>query len=256
MDSHQINGHVLLAGLVGLALTLILLTQFFHIQHHLNYQLKVLVICFSTIPFIGLAILAYRFQWNYLLYHSHTYEFWWILLIPIVIGISIPQKMKFYNIVLIGIGIAFPITKNFENMVKAISNSEAHSASNTESQRGLTKSRFSKAIESIEKDSNNPLDILFFLPAGDMGDLILRTKMRTLATHFAGGNFPNIGELKTTRPLNVYCAYDASLSKLPSFNSSLISNFPQVKARERIFSSNVIVEKLELYPSATNSPKT
>jgi len=249
MDSHQINEHVLLAGLVGLVLTLILLKQLFHIQNHLNDQLKVLVICFTTIPFIGLAILAYRFQWNYLLYHSHTYEFWWVLLIPIVIGIGIPQKMRFYNVVLIGVGIAFPITKNFETMVGGISNLGTHWASNTELQRGLTNSRFSKAIESIEKDSNNPLDVLFFLPAGDMSDLILRTKMRTLATHFSGDNFQNTGSFKTSQALNVYCAYDSSLASNKKFIDSFDSKFPQKIFKEVIHSEMITVLKITLTPN-------
>ena len=250
MDSHQINQHVLIAGLVGLVLTLILLKQLFHIKHHLNDQLKVLVICFTTIPFIGLAILAYRFQWNYLLYHSHTYEFWWVLLIPIVIGIGIPQKMRFYNVVLIGVGIAFPITKNFETMVGGISNLGTHWASNTELQRGLTNSRFSKAIESIEKDSNNPLDVLFFLPAGDMSDLILRTKMRTLATHFSGDNFPVMKEFKTVKALNVYCAYDSSLADNKKFVESLDVKFPQKIDQRVIHSEKITVLKIVL----PNSP--
>lgn len=256
MDSHQINEHVLLAGLVGLALTLILLTHLFHIQHHLNDQLEVLVICFTTIPFIGLAILAYRFQWNYLLYHSHTYEFWWVLLIPIVIGISIPQKMKLYTIVLIGVAIAFPITKNFETMVRKISNLGTHWASNTELQRGLTNSRFSKAIESIEKDSSNPLDVLLFLPAGDMSDLILRTKMRTLATHFSGDNFPAMKEFKTVKALSVYCAYDSSLADNKKFVESLDLKFPQKIGQRVIHSEKIIVLKIALPKSSSSGERT
>lgn len=251
MDSHQINEHVLIAGLVGLVLTLILLKQLFHIQNHLNDQLKVLVICFTTIPFIGLAILAYRFQWNYLLYHSHTYEFWWVLLIPIVIGIGIPQKMKLYNVVLIGVGIAFPITKNFETMVGRIFNLEAYWASNTEPQRDLTKSRFSEAIESVEEDSKNHLDILLFLPVGDMGDLILRTKMRTLATHFSGDNFPDTGLFKTSKALNVYCAYDSSLASNKKFIDSFDSKFPQKIFKEVIHSEIITVLKITLTPSSS-----
>ena len=50
-------------------------------------------------------------------------------------------------------------------------------------------SRFSQAIDYIENDSNNELDIIYFLPVGDMGDLVLRSKMRTIATHFSGDNF-------------------------------------------------------------------
>ena len=49
---------------------------------------------------------------------------------------------------------------------------------------GFSSSRFSQAIDYIENDSNNELDIIYFLPAGDMGDLVLRSKMRTIATHF------------------------------------------------------------------------
>lgn len=249
-DYHEINDHVLLAGLVGFALTLMLLAQLFHVHKHLDTQSNTLILCFIAIPFVGLAILAYRFEWNYLLYHSHTYEFWWVFLVPIVLGFSIFQKMKFYNIALIAVGIAFPITKNFETMVKTLSNSEAHWTSKTELRRGLTKSRFSKAIESIEKDSNNPLDVLFFLPAGDMSDLILRTKMRTLATHFSGDNFPVMKEFKTVKALNVYCAYDSSLADNKKFVESLDLKFPQKIDQRVIHSEKITVLKIVL----PNSP--
>jgi hypothetical protein len=250
-DYHEINEHVLLAGLVGIALTLMLFAQLFHVLKHLDTQSNTLVLCFIAIPFVGLAILAYRFEWNYLLYHSHTYEFWWVLLVPIVIGFSISQKMKLYNIALIAVGVAFPITKNFETMVKTLSNSEVHWSSKTESRLGLTKSRFSKAIESIEKDSNNPLDVLFFLPSGDMSDLILRTKMRTLATHFSGDNFQKTGSFKTSKTLNVYCAYDSSLGSNKKFVESLDLKFPQKASQEIIHSGIITVLKITLTPSSS-----
>ena len=52
------------------------------------------------------------------------------------------------------------------------------------------------------------LDIIYFLPAGDMGDLVLRSKMRTMANHFAGGNFPNHLPYGTSKELYVYLSYD------------------------------------------------
>jgi hypothetical protein len=116
---------------------------------------------------------------------------------------------------------------------------------------GLSESRFSKAIESIEKDSNNPLDVLFFLPAGDMGDLILRTKMRTLATHFSGNNFPNTGSFKTSQALNVYCAYDSSLASNKKFIDSFDSKFPQKIFKEVIHSEMITVLKITLTPSSS-----
>jgi len=108
-----------------------------------------------------------------------------------------------------------------------------------------------ETIESIEKDSNNPLDVLFFLPAGDMGDLILRTKMRTLATHFSGDNFPNIGSFKTSQALNVYCAYDSSLNSNKKFIESFDSNFPQKISQEIIHSEMITVLKITLNPCSS-----
>ena len=48
--------------------------------------------------------------------------------------------------------------------------------SSTEKERGLSSSRFSQAIEYIENDSENDLDIIYFLPAGDMGDLSFKNQ--------------------------------------------------------------------------------
>ena len=100
----------------------------------------------------------------------------------------------------------------------------------------------------LRKDSGSKDDVLYFLPAGDMSDLVLRTKLRTLATHFAGDNFQNSTKLYTTKQLNVYCAYDSSLLKNQEFKNSMTTKFPQLIKRKTIFSGNVIVENLELAP--------
>ena len=77
-----------------------------------------------------------------------------------------------------------------EKQINCFTAKAANLIGKTEKELGLSSSRFSAAIDIIEQDSNNTLDVLYFLPSGDMGDLTLRTKMRTLATHFAGDNFP------------------------------------------------------------------
>jgi len=95
------------------------------------------------------------------------------------------------------------------------------------------------------------LDVLFFLPSGDMSDLILRTKMRTLATHFSGDNFQKTGSFKTSKTLNVYCAYDSSLGSNKKFVESLDLKFPQKASQEIIHSEIITVLKITLTPSSS-----
>ena len=102
----------------------------------------------------------------------------------------------------------------------------------TENEGGFSNSRFSQAIDYIENDSNNELDIIYFLPAGDMGDLVLRSKMRTIATHFSGDNFPKTQPYRTSKRLNVYLAYDEKLIKFQNSNKQLLINF-QILYQER-----------------------
>ena len=89
---------------------------------------------------------------------------------------------------------------------------------------------------------------LLFLPSGNMSDLILRTKMRTFATHFAADNFPKMERFSTTKPLSVYCAYDSRLSQYPAFVEALDSRFPQSSNRELIFNKEISILKISLSP--------
>ena len=89
-----------------------------------------------------------------------------------------------------------------------------------------------------------------------MGDLILRTKMRTLATHFASGNFPNIPKLKTSKALNVYCVYDSSMMEDKKFIKSFSEKFPQEISQEIIFSGEITIMKIALSPSKQINEKS
>ena len=119
----------------------------------------------------------------------------------------------------------------------------------TERERGLSSSRFSEAIEFIENDSGNDLDIIYFLPAGDMGDLVLRSKMRTLATHFAGGNFPQLSHFKSSKDLNIYLAYDEELSEIQEFIKATSDKFQNSVSEETILKDNITVKKIRLLPN-------
>ena len=81
-----------------------------------------------------------------------------------------------------------------------------------------------------------------------MGDLTLRTRMRSMATHFSGDNFPSKGNYYSSKGLNIYCAYDKILSENQNFINALASKFPQQVKREIIFSGNIVVEKIHLEP--------
>jgi hypothetical protein len=251
LDHKKINNHVIFAGLFSIFLTVLLLKEIRNTFSLLNQQFKIIFICFLILPFLGLAILSYRFEWNYLLYHSHTIEFWLILIIPTLIVLSSKIKMGLSSFILGGVVMALPICNNIDYTINAVTNWDFKYISKTEKERGLSSSRFSKAIDCIENNSNNPLDILFFLPSGDMGDLVLRSKLRTLATHFSGDNFPNSGLFKTSKKLNIYCAYDSSLHDNHKFIESFDSKFPQKISQEIIHSEIITVLKITLSPNTS-----
>ena len=125
--------------------------------------------CFLSLPFIGLGILAYRYEWNYLLYHAHTFEFWLIYTIPTLLVFSFYQKLKSWSVLLFGIIVALPLGTELESKIYILKTKDIDSIGITEKKLGLSSSRFSSAIDAAEKDSGSKDDVLYFLPAGDMG---------------------------------------------------------------------------------------
>ena len=249
MFKRKINDHVLLAGIFSIFLTLLLIFEGISAFRMLDLKFRIINTCFCVLPFVGLAMLSHRFQWNYLMYHSHTFEFWLVFTIPTLVILSKAKYAGVRTFCLSGIMLAFPIYKNAQSLSYQFSPVSKSQISETESIRGLSVSRFSGAIQLIEEDSASAQDILFFLPSGDSGDLVLRTKMRTLSTHFSGDNFPNANEFKSSCELNLYCAYDSSLSENQPFMEALHSKFPQTESREIIYSEDVTVCKIRLVPS-------
>ena len=248
MFEKKINDHVFLAGSFSILLTLLLIFEVRAVLSMFDLSFKMISLCFCILPFIGLAILSNRFQWNYLLYHAHTFEYWLVLSIPTLMILSKAKHVSLRTFFLSSIMLAFPIYQNTWSLAYHFSPASNSQISETESARGLSPSKFSSAIQFIEEDSECSQDIIFFLPDGDSGDLVLRTKMRTLCTHFSGDNFPNSNQLTSSYELNIYCAYDSSLTSNHPFMDALHSKFPQAVSREIIYSDIVSVCKIRLVP--------
>ena len=244
-DNLLANPHVLICGCFGLVCTLILL--FLAIQNRFIFgnSNRIIFCTFCILPFIGLSIVSYKHGFNYTLYSTHTIEYFLILIFPIFIlwqnAVSSLRSVKF----LFGLCVAMPITIHAENFVQ---NLHYPQRSINEIKLDFKQNRFSHAIEIIEQDSKNSLDVLYFMPSGNSEDLTLRTSMRNMAIHFAGDNLGKKQAYQTSRELNVYCAYDSQLLENKFFIDSLENKFPQGKSKTTLFSKNVIIDKIKLVP--------
>ena len=178
----SINEPVMVAGFIGFFLTIILIKESIRFSNNVNRKSVILISSFLIIPFTGLAILSFKYRWNYLLYHAHTYEFWLLFLLPIFANLTSSNKASLSTLFLFIASTLFPITNNIERLVLNFSQEIQFKPSKTEKSRNFASNRFSKSIEFIEKNSKSVSDVIYFLPYGDMGDLTLRTRMRSMAT--------------------------------------------------------------------------
>ena len=228
LDQNRINAHVMFAGLLAIGCTILLLFVFKSIWSLTPPKLRLAYACFFFLPFIGLGILSFKYGFNYLLYHAHTSEYHLIFTLPVLFILSLPNTFsRISSQLFLGICLALPITTQIERLGSIPFQQIHHTGSPTEQARGFEARKFSNAIRIIEQDSKSHSDILLFLPAGDMGDLVLRTKLRTLAIHFAGDNLQKYGPSRSSVSITVYCAYSASLRENKSFQDALKNAFPQ-----------------------------
>jgi hypothetical protein len=228
LDQNGINEHVIFAGLLAIGCTILLLFVFKSIWSFTAPKLRLAYACFFFLPFIGLGILSYKYGFNYLLYHAHTSEYNLIFTVPALFILSLPNVFsRISSQLFLGICLALPITTQIERLSSIPFQQIHYTGSPTEQARGFEAREFSNAIRIIEQDSKSHSDILLFLPAGDMGDLVLRTRLRTSAIHFAGDNLAKREPCRTLQPTTVYCAYSASLRENKSFQDALKNTFPQ-----------------------------
>ncbi len=253
-NANKINQHSFICGLWGIGLALLVTFYIIRNKKIFSKLSLVLIAWFFTVPFLGLAIVSFLHGFNYSLYATHTIEYSILLLFPVILIWERTEETKLYSILLTGLLLVVPLCYLFNQFTYV--SYPSSKISSTEHNLGLSESRFSEAIGLIEKDSKNPLDILFFLPAGDTSDLILRTKMRALTTHFSGDNFHKMDEFKTFKQLNVYCAYDSSLTENKKFIEALDLKFPQKTLQKIIYSSKFSVLKITLSSSLSNGYAT
>ena len=228
LNRNSLNPHVLFVGGFGLMLTWLMVLNLVRIKRDLSHDQKIIYLVFFLLPFLGLAAISYLHGFNYVLYSAHTIEYSQILAFPILLALGM-TKVNGNRLVtfLVGISIGLPIVIHTEKLVQIPFTSSSYSPSQTGKERGFEAIEYSKAISAIEQDSRNASDILLFLPEGNAGDLILRTKLRTMTIHFAGDNLPKRKPCRTSQPTTVYCAYSPSLRDNKSFQNALKNTFPQ-----------------------------
>ena len=199
---------------------------------------------------MGLAVVSYLHGFNYVVYSSHTIEYSYILLIPLLFSLfSKETKFKLTKVFLFGFCIAIPISNRISDSISYQFHKNQHNFSSFDYLSSLKPSVFSKAIERIEEDSTNPLDIILFLPRGDLSDLYLRTNLRCYGTHFAHNNIDKIHSFKTSKDLNIYCAYNSELGVSENFINVLKSKTSKLTKSEIIHTDGVTVLKFSLSPN-------
>jgi hypothetical protein len=246
LKQNKVNEHALFAGSIAVICTILIIISVFKTWHNLTEELRIVLISFLSLPFFGFAILSYKFGFNYLLYHAHTQEFSIIFLIPALVIVVQKKITTLFPFFITFVCIAIPVTSGIERITKQILYIEESNPSPTEEKLGLGPSIFSKSIKLIEEESNNRSDLLLFLPEGDMSDLVLRTKMRTCAIHFAGDNLIKKMPFKTAQDLTVYCAYPSHLANYKTFYNDIIHAFPQSVSFEKIHSEKIEVVRVKL----------
>ena len=245
-----INLNIFIYGVIGLIVTFLLLLNFADIYKFISTDLRVVFIIFSTLPFIGLAVVSYLHGFNYVLYSSHTIEYSYILLLPLFSSLFTKEvKFKLTKVFLFGFCIAIPITNRIGDSISYQFQKNQHYLSSFNHLSSLKPSIFSKAIEKIEEDSTNPLDIILFLPRGDLSDLYLRTNLRCYGMHFAQNNIDKIHNFNTSKNLNIYCAYNTELGGYEDFINVLKSKTSKLTKSEIIHNDEVTVLKFSLSPN-------
>jgi len=256
LDRNKLNDHCIFVGLVGFALSILLVRVTLNGLDLMSSEARLVLAVFFVLPFLGLSILSYRYGFNYLLYHAHTIEYATLFSLPALVALSSSRiGSRISSQLLAGICLAIPITSQAEDLALLPFREDRKPASQTEKALGMEGRDFSEAIGVIEKDSAHSSDVLLFLPEGDMGDLVIRTRLRCLAIHFAGGNLTKYAPLRSSLPITVYCAYSSSLKGSRPFQDALKNSFPdEVEAVEIPCpnSEDVTVWKISLAPHAVN----
>ncbi len=252
IDKKKLNPHTLICGFVGMIFSILLSLNLWKIRKEMSYDFKIISIVFITVPFIGLGSVSLLHGFNYALYSSHAIEYALLLSIPVCHSLfSLRNSKHITTVILSGICIALPLTTSFASSLTTPFENNMYQPSKTEKERGLKACDFSGAIQIIENDSQFDSDLLLFLPSGDLADLYLRTRLRTIGLNFSGEKLPKTKPYNTSKPLVVYCAYSKSLKENSEFQKALRVSFPQSISSVEISDENndVGILKINLEPN-------
>jgi len=224
----KINREIFLVAVASLGLTICMAMLILQLSPECTPFEKAAYWALFTTPFAVLALVSRLHGYNYVLYHSYTGEFAFIFSLACLRVIASNQRRTFPTSLLVAICLAFPLCLSAERLtVTILSPRKSTLASAVETSRDLGESRFSQAIQVAEKDARSDLDVVFFLPSGNKGDLRLRTSLRSMAIHFSKDNLAKYGPFRTTHTLRVYCLIDAGLKHDSDFLSVLKNRFPK-----------------------------
>ena len=227
---YEINPRILGCCILSIPFTLIIFSSLWRIRQYLSHKELILYFSLFVIPFLGFAIVSYHHGYNYLIYHSYTKEFviiFFIFAICYKIHTKRILKNNLNGYILIVFFIVFPTIHYGKKYCSVLfEHRDELFVSQHEIQQGFGPSKFSRSLQLISSDANPSVDICLFLCAGDQGDHMLRTPMRSLSLHFAKGNLINLPNLNSSRPVKVYCLVDPLLAYDSSFINALIDKFP------------------------------
>ena len=241
---NSINEHVLLCGLIGMIFSFITIFKFKASSYKMDLKHRVLMICFLFYHLLDLQFCHSNMNGTTFYIMSIHLNFGSYFVYLYLLPFVTKKKTRLSTIISLGIILALPITETLTKIIQKYYSKKYTYLSTTENDRGLSGSRFSQAIDYIENDSTNDLDVIYFLPSGNMGDLLLRTKMRTMATHFAGTNFHKLPTFKTNQELNIYLVYNENLLDVPEFIQAINDKFLKLPFRKEVLKGSIIVKKL------------
>ena len=167
LDRNKLNEHCLFVGLVGFALSILLVRVTLNGWGFMSSEGRLILAVFFVLPFLGLSILSHRYGFNYLLYHAHTIEYATLFSLPAIVALSSSRiGSKISSQLLAGICLAIPITSQAEDLARLPFRGDLKPSSQTEKALGMEGREFSEAIGVIEKTRLIRPTFSFFCPKG------------------------------------------------------------------------------------------
>jgi hypothetical protein len=221
------NLPIFCVGIASIGLSGLLFCGLFRICPCLSNFERSCYFAIFIIPFIGLGAVSKQHGFNYILYSTYTSELSAIFTLFSLRLLEVKKLKMLSGRLLVIICLAFPLYSFGKKIVHPHSFSRYNKKpSTTEKKRALGKSNLSEEIGMAKSNSISNKDICFFFCKGSSSDYRLRTSMRSLSLHFADNNLRNSPDIKSSKPLNIFCILDSKLCESQIFKKELFTKFP------------------------------